>query len=667
MQTEHLSGLLPDATLNQSAEEFDHAARPLAATATFRRALGHLNTAARLVLDAKNEEAGDHALTALVLAGSRTSHLGSLARTMHAVNQLYMANGVDRHEDLTESMQFLLRSGAWVPASAEVAYVIGAGLARAGLFDLVRKWAALIVEAADTEADDRLCAASSLLFALCATNEGRFEDARSLSRDAAMLAVRTGFESLTVRASSTSGLLDQLVDGSGATADTAAQILPVALGAPGGLRVESQIVMASSELVAGDPSAAMTWLCSAFDSFSDQSLTLPLIDSSIALMGVTLLLTGWPEAAVRLLSVACPNGIERSDRSALCSLLRGISEEDPHGAVERLERAATDPRASHLVRSLAGVAKGVRLFGSGENVLARTYSEEMIASSAALELRGLVRLMTSTVRPIESGRLQARRMTATGEELRRVGGGPDENAKSTWRLTLLGDFVIERDGERFDLPQSVSTQALKFVAVRRRVTVDELVDVLWPESDHEVGARRLRNVLWRIRSACGDLVHRDGSLICLAASAGTDVQEFEHLTSLALSSDSAPAESGGVAVNALSLYSGPLLPGDVFVDWTVPHRESLALLHVRLLDFLLGRALDEERTNDALTLLERMIEAEPFEETYYIQAAELYAQSGRLQRARTSLDRATRMLLELGVEPSPAHEQVRRRISTISA
>ena len=63
----------------------------------------------------------------------------------------------------------------------------------------------------------------------------------------------------------------------------------------------------------------------------------------------------------------------------------------------------------------------------------------------------------------------------------------------------------------------------------------------------------------------------------------------------------------------------------------MPHRESLALLHVRVLDFLFSHALDEGRTNDALSLLEQMIEVEPFEETHYIQAAELYVQSGRPQ------------------------------------
>ena len=102
-----------------------------------------------------------------------------------------------------------------------------------------------------------------------------------------------------------------------------------------------------------------------------------------------------------------------------------------------------------------------------------------------------------------------------------------EDAGSTWKLTLLGDFAIERDGARFDLPQSVSTQALKLLAVRRRVTVDELVDILWPESDNDIGSRRLRNVLWRIRGASGDLVRRDGNLICLAESASTDVEDFE--------------------------------------------------------------------------------------------------------------------------------------------
>ena len=291
----------------------------------------------------------------------------------------------------------------------------------------------------------------------------------------------------------------------------------------------------------------------------------------------------------------------------------------------------------------------------------------MVARLSALELRGLVHVVEHLLEQVESGNSPARTAASRERDSDRLAVRSPEDAGSTWKLTLLGDFAIERDGARFDLPQSVSTQALKLLAVRRRVTVDELVDILWPESDNDIGSRRLRNVLWRIRSASGDLVRRDGNLICLAESASTDVEDFESLTSLALSSSCPATKASRAAEQALSLYAGPLLPGDLFVDWTVPHRESLALLHVRVLDFLFSHALDEGRTNDALSLLEQMIEVEPFEETHYIQAAELYVQSGRPQRARTSLDRARRMLLELGVEPSPAYTQVLQKLSMIPA
>ena len=333
---------------------------------SFHAALSHLNTAARLVLEAENEDACEQTMTAVIIAGSGTSHIGALARAMHGVIQLYVTNGVDAHEDLSDAVLFLLRSGTWVPGSPEIAYVIGAGMARAGLWELVRKWAAMIVEVDDADGDARLASASTLLFALCATEEGRFEDARSLARQSAMLAVRSGFDSVAVRATSMSGFLDLLVDDQGLDADPSAKILPAALGAGGGLRVESQIAMALSELLASEPTAASAWLCSAFDSLSDQSLTLPLIDSSVALMGTMLLLTDWPEAAVRLLSVVCPNTLERSNRAAVCSLLRGIAEENPENATERLA-----PRGDGSAWVAVGPIVGQRLEGRADSPCGR--------------------------------------------------------------------------------------------------------------------------------------------------------------------------------------------------------------------------------------------------------------------------------------------------------
>src|SRR6185437_11977953 len=105
---------------------------------------------------------------------------------------------------------------------------------------------------------------------------------------------------------------------------------------------------------------------------------------------------------------------------------------------------------------------------------------------------------------------------------------------------------------------------------------------------------------------------------------------------------------------ALDLYRGELLPGDRYADWADAPRESLGRLHLQLLDLLLADALTHEHQQEALALLDRLIEADPYDEHYYLQAAELHAEAGNRRRALSLIGRAERMLSDLGVPPSAA-------------
>jgi DNA-binding SARP family transcriptional activator len=195
------------------------------------------------------------------------------------------------------------------------------------------------------------------------------------------------------------------------------------------------------------------------------------------------------------------------------------------------------------------------------------------------------------------------------------------------------------------------------------MSVDELVELLWPETEPGVGSRRLRNVLWRIRSVFGDLVEREGNFIRLSPAAHTDIAQFEGLACRALSDDCSAEEASLLAEAALSMYGGVLLPDDLYADWATGYRETLALLQVRVLDFLLALSCEGGHFNESLSLLERLIEIEPFEEAHYLQAAEIYALSGHLSRARSTIERCSHMLNELGVAPCPALLRAREGLS----
>jgi DNA-binding SARP family transcriptional activator len=234
-----------------------------------------------------------------------------------------------------------------------------------------------------------------------------------------------------------------------------------------------------------------------------------------------------------------------------------------------------------------------------------------------------------------------------------MSAGEWTDAAPEWEIFLLGEFNVSRRHAAVAIPQSLAAQALKIVTLHKKIHVDELVEMLWPEAEPGVGSRRLRNVLWRIRGACGDLLLREGNLICLAKDASTDIDRFESVATRALSCEGGPEEVARLAAEAVSIYRGELLPGDRYADWAAAYREALLRRHASMLELLVTSSLSEDRFDHALGFLERLIETDPFEEHYYLQVAEIHVEAGQFHRARNALERASRMLVDLGVPPSP--------------
>lgn len=112
------------------------------------------------------------------------------------------------------------------------------------------------------------------------------------------------------------------------------------------------------------------------------------------------------------------------------------------------------------------------------------------------------------------------------------------------------------------------------------------------------------------------------------------------------------ATRGTRSRDAIRLYGGELLPSDRYADWATGQREALAQLRLQLLDLMLAHALDSGNVQEALSLLEDLIEADPYEERYYIQLATLHFDAGNSSRVRAAVSRCERMLTDLGVEPS---------------
>jgi ATP/maltotriose-dependent transcriptional regulator MalT/DNA-binding SARP family transcriptional activator len=228
-------------------------------------------------------------------------------------------------------------------------------------------------------------------------------------------------------------------------------------------------------------------------------------------------------------------------------------------------------------------------------------------------------------------------------------------------VTLLGRFRVTRGGQPIAGLEGRPAQAVKVVATLGASTVDVVSEALWQDADSEGGRRRLRNVLTRLRDAAGDIVIREGNLLRLADDAVVDADLFEQEARRAIALGSAgDQQAAALGRAALARYVGDLLPGDGYLDWTAARRERLRALSLDLLDLLAAHDAARGDANEAVRLLEKAIEADPYEETRYVLLAGIHRQRGATGRALEVARRGLAAMRELGVAPSPALSELGR-------
>jgi DNA-binding SARP family transcriptional activator len=238
-----------------------------------------------------------------------------------------------------------------------------------------------------------------------------------------------------------------------------------------------------------------------------------------------------------------------------------------------------------------------------------------------------------------------------------VAGGPRT-------IITLGDLVVRVDGCEIR-PTGHVGLAIAMVATRGSVVhVDELVDTLWPDAGTGVGRTRLRNVLSRSRRLTDSVLCRDGDLVRLADGVEVDAITFEGLATEALRQASADDNSApNTARAALTHYGGELVPTNRYDDWVVSPREHLKRLHVAMIELL---AIDAQRRGDIdemVAYFERAIASDPYDEQHYLRAANALAELQRRGPAMRMIERAARMVDDLGLVPDPKLSALRRRLT----
>jgi predicted ATPase len=152
---------------------------------------------------------------------------------------------------------------------------------------------------------------------------------------------------------------------------------------------------------------------------------------------------------------------------------------------------------------------------------------------------------------------------------------------AVWQIQLLGGLRAAHGNSVIaQFPSRPVAMLLARLALepQRRHAREELIELLWPGAELDVGRNRLRQVLSTLRRlleppdvAPDSVLNADRQTIGLSADAvSCDVREFEQFL-----------RQGAIA-QALDCYRGDLLPG--FIDeWVEDERTRLSALHARAL------------------------------------------------------------------------------------
>lgn len=185
------------------------------------------------------------------------------------------------------------------------------------------------------------------------------------------------------------------------------------------------------------------------------------------------------------------------------------------------------------------------------------------------------------------------------------------------------------------------------LAPDRRLHREQVLATLWPDTPVDDAAPRLHKATYYARRALGSLdtilLRGDVFTLCPDRDVSVDAHRFRDLARRALCEEGGaarwPAVDAAGAARAADAYGGPLLPDDLYEQWTQDERDRLRILYARLLR-LTGR-------------WEELLTEDPADEEAHLALIRRHAGQGERHAALRQFERMDRSLRrEHGVGPS---------------
>lgn len=241
----------------------------------------------------------------------------------------------------------------------------------------------------------------------------------------------------------------------------------------------------------------------------------------------------------------------------------------------------------------------------------------------------------------------------------------------TVSVGLLGPLHLAIDGEAVDVrgPKRRAVLAMLALAQGRAVTVDALVDALWPQDPPESGRAALHSHISRLRGHLGPCSMRletlDGAYRLTLDQTDLDAARARALLGEARAARTGePAVAAALAREARELWRGPILADLVDVAPLAAAAVGLAELGDQVAELLISAAIDAGQAEDVVHLATAGAAADPLREAAALLMIRALAATGRAPDAlRTAREFRHRLVDETGLDPSAALGELERAIA----
>ncbi len=243
-------------------------------------------------------------------------------------------------------------------------------------------------------------------------------------------------------------------------------------------------------------------------------------------------------------------------------------------------------------------------------------------------------------------------------------------------ITTLGSFDVRFRGESLLASRGSLRKILElfkyFITFRnKRLVPEAIIDDMWPGSDFQDSKSVLRTQIFRLRTLIEEMhvetAFQDELWLELTYASGyyvlkvgdrcrLDTEVFQAVLTHAESVEKEDvAKAMGFYKQALSLYEGPYMAGQVRGEWLLPVQNRYHRIYLHALSHLLKLLRDDNAHKEIIEVCEKSILLEPYDESLHLHLLHALMELGDTKSASSYYSYITSSLYrELGVKPSAA-------------